>query len=207
MPRSKKKSKPPVKKNVINKNSLYTRISLVLGVILVITALAIRVKLNFLDAFIQTPGQIEAAAITGNTPQQIVIPRLNLTLPVGKTLVENDTWQIYPDGASFWSTSAGLGAGGNTVLYAHNTRDRFGPIRWLEIGDVIEVTDDTGLTHAFKVVELLITKPDDLSYIKPKQATILTLYTCDGWLDQNRFIAVATPINKDQTNSNDSILQ
>ena len=133
---------------------------------------------------------------TGPAPVKIDIPKVNLHLPVSETTVTDGTWEISPDGASHWDNSANPGEAGNIVIYGHNKTNLFGPIRWLSLGDEIILTDAQGNEHNYRITETVTVPPTQTEYILPKDEEILTLYTCTGLFDSQRYLVIAKPAEK-----------
>ena len=71
---------------------------------------------------------------------------------------------------------------GNLSIAGHNNYDgtMFGKTKKLEIGDVIELTDLNKTTISYKIYNIFITNPDDVSILKSEDNTIreVTLITC-----------------------------
>lgn len=128
---------------------------------------------------------------------RIDIPKVGISLPVYRTIITNKTWGIAADGVSHLSESSNPGQEGPIILYAHNTRDRFGPIRWLNDGDIITLTTEDAKQHTYKIVERIKTSPDELSVFFKRKTETLYLFTCDGFADIDRYIVVAQPIASD----------
>ena len=140
-------------------------------------------------------GQIASQIPSGPTAVQINIPKINLSSPVTEATVTDGTWEISPDGASHWNNSANPGNGNNVVIYSHNKTNLFGPIRWLELDDEIVLTDADGNEHRYQISETLTVSPKQTKYILPKNEETLTLYTCTGLFDSQRYLVIAKPID------------
>ncbi|OGM76420.1 hypothetical protein A2210_00225 [Candidatus Woesebacteria bacterium RIFOXYA1_FULL_40_18] len=141
-------------------------------------------------------GQVqEAVAKEGYRPVSIKISSINLSLDVSEGAVADGVWQISKTGASHLNVSVNPGEGGNTVIYGHNKNSLFGPIRWLEKGAEIEVSDENGNKYIYVVSETLEVTPDKIDYVLPKSEEVLTLYTCTGLFDSKRFIVIAKPFS------------
>jgi LPXTG-site transpeptidase (sortase) family protein len=138
-------------------------------------------------------GKIDAQTPAGTAAVAIDIPRVNLHLPVIEATVTDGSWEISPDGASHWDNSANPGGGGNIVIYAHNKTNLFGPIRWLNRGDEIVLTDAEGQQHRYHITETVTVSPKQIDYILPKTEEVLTLYTCTGLFDKDRYLVIAQP--------------
>ncbi len=122
---------------------------------------------------------------------RIDIDRVFIHLPVNKATVTDGTWEISPDSASHWDNSAGPGDDGNIVIYGHNKTNLFGPIRWLNPGDTIKLTNILSQEFTYKVTEIATVAPNQVEYILPKDQETLTLYTCTGLFDSQRYIVIA----------------
>ena len=135
-----------------------------------------------------------AARNEGTRPIYLKIPRLGVDLKVSEAAIIEGVWQISPDSVSHLNVSSGLGGTGNTVIYGHNKTNILGPIRWMNIGDIVELTGEDGATYSYSVEKTVEVESDNLEYILPKDYEVLTMYTCTGFLDSKRFIVVAKRI-------------
>ena len=126
-------------------------------------------------------------------PTQITINKINLNLNIEETAINNGIWQIAQNGASHLTISARPGEKGPIIIYAHNTNDRFGPIRWLSVGETIKLTTKDGKTHNYKISQTMDVQPDKLSIFTNAKNETLILYTCDGFADLQRFVLLAKP--------------
>lgn len=127
------------------------------------------------------------------SPIAITIPRVRINLPVEQTAITNNVWEVSGRGASHLKDSASPGQEGPIILYGHNTRDRFGPIRWLSQGDAIYLATNDNKQHKYLIMETVQVNPDQLSIFFSRQTETLYLYTCDGFADLKRFIIIAQP--------------
>jgi sortase A len=102
----------------------------------------------------------------------LTIERLGLEVPVfpdAKSLTLNR-------GAGVVDGTAQPGEGGNVVISAH--RDGFfRPLEKIAVGDVIELRLPNG-KERYKVAEILIVDPLDVSVLDPTEEPTLTLITC-----------------------------
>jgi len=79
-------------------------------------------------------------------------------------------------GAGWLPESAPLGASGNAAIAAH--RDSFfAPLERVAVGDVLQLRTSRG-DHAYKVTEIRIVDPLDVSVLDPSEEPVLTLITC-----------------------------
>lgn len=125
---------------------------------------------------------------------RIKIDKVKLDLAVEPAIINNGIWPVVEKNASHWANSANPGEKGNIVIYGHNRNNVFGPIRWLNLGDKIELTDKQGQIYEYKISETVTVKPDEIQYVEPTATETLTLYTCTGWWDSQRYIVIAKPI-------------
>lgn len=130
----------------------------------------------------------------GPAPVKIDIPKVNLHLPITEATVSDGSWEISPDGASHWDNSANPGDNGNIVIYAHNKTNLFGPIRWLNIEEEIIITAADGQEHRYQIAETVIVPPSRIEFVQPKNEEVLTLYTCTGLFDSQRYVVIAQPV-------------
>ncbi len=127
-------------------------------------------------------------------PLSIEIASLKIVLPVAESGIVDGVWQISEKGASHLDTSANPGEGGNVVIYAHNKRVLFGPLRQIRKDAEITLVTEDGKSWNYKVVETVLVTPGDISFVTPRNAETLTLYTCAGFADSKRFIVIAKPV-------------
>jgi sortase A len=130
----------------------------------------------------------------GVKPVLITIPSIGLAQEVHEVGIKSGVWEIPEMGVGHLNSSSGLGGEGNIVIYGHNKRNVFGPIRWLTEGSLIEVEGEDHNLYSYKVIDTVETGPSDIDYVLPKEEETLTLYTCTGFADSKRFIVVAKKI-------------
>ncbi len=125
-------------------------------------------------------------------PREIFIPIFELALPIkGAAVLAND-WDLFNDHVSWYMNSGNL-LEGNIVLYAHNKKDLFGPITQLEKGRLV-ILSSNNLQQRYEVVDTFEASPADIHLIEDQDKDQLTMYTCSGWFDNQRFFVVAEPI-------------
>ena len=127
-------------------------------------------------------------------PTQIIIPKIAVNLPITESMIVNNTWQINPRGASHLTNSAEPGSIGNDIIYGHNTDDLLGPIRWLSIGDMIKIKRKDNRLFTYTIVKTITVSPNDINILDTTPDETLTLYTCTGFADLQRFVIVAKRI-------------
>lgn len=125
---------------------------------------------------------------TQTPPTGITFPSLEKSLVVSAGVIRNGEWDLFDDKAAWLATSAVPGEG-NVIIYAHNTKNLFGDLNQLKVGDLIEVTQaDT--RHRYQVRERRKINPNQVEAILSPNNQ-LTLYTCEGSFDQKRLVVYA----------------
>lgn len=124
-------------------------------------------------------------------PERIIIPKVKIDLSVFPGKVIEEKWEIAQQGVSYLLGTGIPGRVGNVVVYGHNKRNQFGPIRWLEKEDEIKIINGKGEEFIYKVKETKIVSPNQIEVLRPTHDSTLTLYTCTGILDRQRFVVLA----------------
>lgn len=128
---------------------------------------------------------------TGIKPVHIKSYPVGVDIDVKDSTINNGVWAIHPNNANYLISSAGIGDNGNIIIYGHNKDNIMGPIRHIKIGAIVEILGSDGKNYKYEVVKTDVVDPSNLTYIDSKDTETLTLYTCVGFLDSQRFIAVA----------------
>jgi LPXTG-site transpeptidase (sortase) family protein len=127
-------------------------------------------------------------------PTEVIIPSVNINLPIDPGQIKNGVWQISSSKATFLATSASPGRGGNTVIYGHNKKAIFGNLPYLSIGQKITIKTKSGKSYDYVATEKFFVDPDRVDLVSPTDIEELTLYTCWGTFDGQRAVIKATPI-------------
>jgi LPXTG-site transpeptidase (sortase) family protein len=148
------------------------------------------VYVAFFLALICVPISARAAAFT-QAPSRIIIPSLNLSLPVHTSKIIFNTWEVHLDGASFGEGTTLPGNKGNTVIFSHARVGLFGSLSSVKKGDLVHV-----FTHndwfVYKVDDTFTVEPDRIDVLDNHNKYELTLYTCTGDNWTKRFVVKAT---------------
>lgn len=126
-------------------------------------------------------------------PVRIIIPRLNIDLPVVEAKVIDGYWELSEDSASFGLGSAFLGDAGNSVIFAHARDNFFGPLKRIVQKDKIYVLSKKHYFN-YEVTEIKTVYPNQTEVVGPTSDERLTLFTCSGFFDNQRLIVVAKRI-------------
>ncbi|HYK09152.1 MAG TPA: sortase [Candidatus Eisenbacteria bacterium] len=176
----------------VTKSSSRTKLLLSLGFLLVTIPTFFYINEGIQLAFF-TP-KVTAVSSSLPAPTWISIPSIDMELPIVETALKGNTWGIADNGISHLNISARPGEEGPIILYGHNTNDRFGPIRWLEVGKEITLTNERNRSRQYKVIKTLEVSPSEVSVLLSQKGETLILYTCDGFADLQRFIVIAKPV-------------
>lgn len=107
----------------------------------------------------------------------IKIPKIDLEYPI---LEETTQATMKTSISRFWGSD--INSFGNVSLAGHNNYDgtMFGKNKKLEIGDIVELTDLTGLTIQYEIKEIFKTDPNDVTILQTTNSEIreVTLITC-----------------------------
>ena len=125
---------------------------------------------------------------SGIEPIHIKAYPVGVDIDIKSAVIVKGVWPVFPDSAGFITN------GNNTIIYGHNKDNIFGPIRWIQKGTKIEILGSDDKTYMYEVIKTDTVKPDNLEYINETETEVLTLYTCVGFLDSQRFIVVAKRI-------------
>lgn len=167
---------------------------LVVGPMLVSIGLFLLFYERTILSFKRTPEKAVLTVGRKPAPARIIIDDLGINLPVAESQIVSGIWEISSKGASHLDISARPGENGNIVIYGHNRKVIFGSLPYIWVGDTIKIVNAEGQTFKYKVVNKATVKPDNLEFVLPKSEEVLTVYTCNGFLDTTRFVAIAKPI-------------
>lgn len=137
---------------------------------------------------------LQAIQQPGAQPTRITISAVKLDLSIEETAIAHNTWGIAQHAVSYLGTSARPGGQGAIILYAHNTNDRFGPIRWLTKGKTIQLTTSKHKTYTYTIIKLIEVPASKVDIFDQKEETLI-LYTCTGFADLKRFVVIARPLS------------
>lgn len=126
-----------------------------------------------------------------NPPEYIEIPALHINLPIYPSTIHNNVWETTTEGVSYWTRSPAPGEKGNSILYGHNWTSLLGNLIYSQPGQeiIIEYKDRT--KRRFIIDKTAIVPPSQIHILEPSSDTRITIYTCAGFLDSKRFVAVA----------------
>lgn len=136
---------------------------------------------------------VEASVDQKEVPTRITIKALNIDAPIKSVTKEGNKWPVIDNGVSYLANSPIPGNEGNSVLYAHNWKNLFGNLVQTKPGEEVIITFTDGSKKTFVITGTSIVSPNDSSILAPSKDKRITLYTCHGFLDKDRFVVVAKP--------------
>lgn len=128
------------------------------------------------------PPKDDPAIITG-TPVRIVVPSTDTDLQVdqGNYNSIDQTWTLSGYNAQFATPSMPPNdKQGNTLIYGHNNKYVFGPLKKLVAGDVAELFTDNGHTFFYTFDKSESVKPDNMIVFQYQGPPTLVIQTCTG---------------------------
>lgn len=126
-------------------------------------------------------------------PSRIIIPSLEIDLPVREAKIVKGYWEVFADTAGFGLGSAYPGEIGNQVVFAHARKGLFLPLRNAKIGQKIYVFAEDKVFN-YQIKEIIEVTPNQIEVLAPSSEAILTLYTCSGFSDSKRLIVKAVQL-------------
>lgn len=163
---------------------------------------------ELVSSFSQEPIAIDKNLLKNNirkdksSPTRIIIPNLNIDLPVKEAKVVNGYWEVFPTGAG-WGIGSGLpGEIGNQVIFSHARKGMFLSLREAKIRQIIYVmTKDKW--YSYEIMDIKEVLPSQIEVVAPTSDETLTLFTCSGFSDSKRLIVIAKRF--DDTINNSSV--
>lgn len=124
-------------------------------------------------------------------PTRIEITSIGINLPIIRSQIVDEQWQTTDVGVSYLGSSPVPGEIGNSVIYGHNWVSLFGNLPSILPGDEVKIEYEDKSTKTFLVKYTSTVTPETTSILAPTNDKRITLYTCSGFLDSERFVAVA----------------
>jgi sortase A len=149
------------------------------------------VTTNPMAPFVIDPDLIKTAT-PASEPIKILIPSVNIDLPVVESQIVNGYWTISDTKASHGEGSGYPGQKGNIVIFAHAKNDMFGPLKKIKTGANIYLLSNNRW-YKYQVQSSELVSPTELSSVQETTDETLTLFTCSGFLDAKRLIVKAIP--------------
>ncbi|MDD2823122.1 MAG: sortase [Candidatus Daviesbacteria bacterium] len=125
-------------------------------------------------------------------PLEIIIPSINLDLPVIPAKLVKGKWELSSFGVSYLIDSDSSDILRSNIFYGHNWPNLLGNITKLQLGEKIIVKFSDGFIKEYKISAFETVNPEEVSILfNSSDSNEITLYTCTGFLDGKRFIVRA----------------
>src|SRR5205809_236976 len=124
-------------------------------------------------------------------PAAIKFSELAIKLPLIPSKITNGVWETTKDGVSYLTSSPVPGEKGNSILYGHNFPDLLGKLPASKPGQEIEITYTDKTKKTFVIEYTSVVSPKQIDILNPTTDNRITIYTCTGFLDSERFVVVA----------------
>ncbi len=127
--------------------------------------------------------------VRASPPVRLIIPAIGLNLKPISVGLDRQRIPIVPKHDAGWFNGSAMpGQGSNIVLWGHVLRWKatpkipapFAHVQALQPGAEIRVVTADGVTHRYRVAQLVWVRPDQVSYILPTESERLTLVSCIG---------------------------
>ncbi|OGM88168.1 hypothetical protein A2573_02030 [Candidatus Woesebacteria bacterium RIFOXYD1_FULL_43_18] len=145
-------------------------------------------------SFSKVPEAAAKSTENSDIPVEIIIPSVEIDLPVEAGQIKDGVWLTSDSAATFLNTSTVPGSGGNTVIYGHNKKMILGNLPYLSLGQKIMVKTQSGKIHTYEVFQKDFVGPDRVDLVSPTSSAELTVYTCWGLFDSQRVVVKARPV-------------
>jgi LPXTG-site transpeptidase (sortase) family protein len=125
--------------------------------------------------------------VIAGKPVRIVIPSLNIDLPVedGKFNPEDSSWTLSGNRAHYALPSPlANNTKGSTVIYGHNNKYVFGPMEHIQSSEVAQVHTDNGRIFEYKFINSEEVTPENVAIFHYQGPAMLAVQTCSGdWFE------------------------
>jgi LPXTG-site transpeptidase (sortase) family protein len=153
----------------------------------------------FIAPFIQpdshasaTPVILDPTAVTVGSTPEVIIPKINVEIPVDYSQTTTDENQIenaLEKGIVHYPSTVQPGQQGNAAYFGHSSNNIFNPGKYkfafvllheLVLGDTFYLTNN-GKAYVYKVISRDVVDPSDVGVLNavPGQTATATLITCD----------------------------
>lgn len=135
--------------------------------------------------------QVTEKVFLRSKPVKIIVPSLSLEVNIedGNYDQINKSWNVSNNNAQFISISDTPNPNtGNTVIYAHNTKNLFGQTTKLDTGDKVYLLTEYSNLLEYEYVGFKLVNPSDVSVLENSSKPKLTLITCSGIFNEKRRI-------------------
>lgn len=125
---------------------------------------------------------------------RLAIPELSIDIPVVPTHLNGTKWEYTAKGVAYLASTPLPGQFGNSVFYGHNWPNLLARLPQAKPGQQIITTFADGTHRTFLINTTAVVTPDHIEILNPTTDIRLTLFTCTGFLDRERFVVTAIPM-------------
>lgn len=131
-------------------------------------------------------------------PERIVMDKANIDLPVVYAPLKNGTWEVTPKVANYAEGTSQINQKeGNVGIFGHARKDAFLRIKQLQPKDEV-IVYGKGYKATYTVASIDKVAPDAVEVFYPQKEPTLTLTTCEGRFDEQRYVVKAKLIRIDK---------
>jgi LPXTG-site transpeptidase (sortase) family protein len=124
----------------------------------------------------------------GEMPLRIIIPSVNIDLPIVYAKLENGTWSVVDGVANFAEgTALPNGETGNTGIFGHDRPKAFNRIKSLKAGEQI-IIETENYRYSYTVITGYQVEDDAVRVFYPTEKASVTLLTCNGLFSEFRYV-------------------
>jgi LPXTG-site transpeptidase (sortase) family protein len=146
-------------------------------------------------SFVSSPYEIVEEVKEREKPEKIVIGNYGVEVLLEEGFINQGVWKISEENASHLVNSSVPGEGGNIVVYGHNRPHIFARLKEVNVGDTITLITQNETEYSYEVYETRRVKPNVIEDVQPKDVEVLTIFTCIGFMDSERLIVKAKPVD------------
>lgn len=126
-----------------------------------------------------------------SSPIRLEIKDLGINLPIVPANRNEKYWETTSEGVSYLTSSPIPGQIGNSIFYGHNWASLLGKLTKAKPGQNITIYYEDGSVKVFPIKYTQTVKPNQTEILGNTEDKRITLYTCSGFLDRERFVVTA----------------
>lgn len=131
-------------------------------------------KLAYMEILSDGSKLIQNYPSYGKDYGKIAVPDVEITMPI----YFGDSLEILKKGSGHMTGSYFPGEGSSIIIGAHHSKDKFGKLQDVKLGDKINITTSYG-KFSYNVYDLKVINETDLELLPiQKEKEVLMLYTC-----------------------------
>ncbi|HUD05990.1 MAG TPA: sortase [Candidatus Saccharimonadales bacterium] len=162
-----------------------------------------------------TPLIVSAAAVSPNSPPEVIIPKINVEIPVDYSLTSDNETEVetaLEDGVIHYPSTVVPGQDGNASFFGHSSNNIFNPGKYkfafvllhnLVNGDTFYLVFQ-GKIYVYQVFNKVVVPPSDVGVLNDSygRAATASLITCDPpGTSINRLVVTGVQISPDPSSN------